>query len=207
MMNLYRAGSLFSGFFSGLRTAPRLGLIIATLMLSLFAQLNNVSAAEVDVNSARLESSEDGYRLAANFSFELGRGLEDAITRGTPLVFNTEVELTRPRWYWFDEKAIHATQSVRIGYDTLTNQYTAAINGGYKLYFAHLDDALELVQRPRRWLVAEKGALTAGATYNVAVRLKLDVNQLSKPFQLNVFNSDWRLTSDWKRFSFKADEK
>lgn len=63
--------------------------------------------------------------------------------------------------------------------------------------------------RPRRWIVAEKGELTNGATYNVAVRLQLDIRQVPKqPFLINALNnSDWRLSSDWKRFTFKADEK
>jgi hypothetical protein len=50
--------------------------------------------------------------------------------------------------------------------------------------------------------------LSYGATYNVGVRLQLDTDQLPKPLQFNALNNaDWRLTSDWKRMTFKADEK
>ena len=51
-----------------------------------------------------IEATEDGYRLAASYAFELNHGLEDAIQHGVQLYFTTEVELTRPRWYWRDEK-------------------------------------------------------------------------------------------------------
>lgn len=167
-----------------------------------------VHATDVDVTTAKLESAEEGYRIVVAFSFELSHGLEDAITRGVPMYFTTEVELTRPRWYWFDEKTIRSAQTVRIAYNLWTRQYTAAINDGLQQNFSKLEDAMALVLRPRRWLVADKGALSAGSIYNVAVRLKLDINQLPKPFLItSLNNSDWRLSSDWKRFTFKADDK
>ncbi|AZP14508.1 DUF4390 domain-containing protein [Undibacterium parvum] len=165
-------------------------------------------ANEVEVTTAKIESSEEGYRIVAAFSFELSHGLEDAITRGVPMYFTTEVEMTRPRWYWLDEKTIRSQQTVRIAYNLWTRQYTAAINGSLQQNFARLEDAMALVLRPRRWLVADKSALSSGANYNVAVRLKLDINQLPKPFLItSLNNSDWRLSSDWKRFTFKADDK
>ena len=50
--------------------------------------------------------------------------------------------------------------------------------------------------------------LSYGATYHVAIRSRLDTDQLPKPLQFNALNnSDWRLSSDWKRMTFKADEK
>lgn len=165
-------------------------------------------AAEAEVTTAHIEASEDGYRLTTAFSFELSHGLEEAINKGIPMLFTTEVELNRPRWYWFDEKTIRASQTVRIGYNLWTRQYTAAINGSLQQNFNSLEDAMALVLRPRRWLVADKAALTPGATYNVAVRLKLDINQLPKTFVItSLNNSDWRLSSDWKRFTFRVEEK
>jgi hypothetical protein len=188
------------------------GKILLACLLTLLALLTlpqgRAHAAEVDVTSAKLESYEDGYRIVASFSFDLKQGIEDAIAKGIPMYFTTEVELTRPRWYWFDEKNIRASHTVRIAYSIWTRQYTAAINGGLQQNFASLDDALALVLRPPRWQVSPKSSLTAGATYNVAVRLKLDVNRLPGPFHINALNnSDWRLSSDWKRFTFKADDK
>jgi hypothetical protein len=133
--------------------------------------------------------------------------LEDAITHGIPLYFTTEVELTRPRWYWFDEKTINASQTIRLSYNVLTRQYRVAIGGSLQQNFSSLDDALSLIRRPSRWVVAEKGRLKAGEHYHVAVRNRLDVTQLPKPFQINALNnSDWRLSSDWKRFTYKADK-
>lgn len=162
----------------------------------------------VEIPQAQLLAGEDGYKLAARFSFELRPGLEDAINHGIPLYFTTEVELTRPRWYWFDETAISAVQTVRISYNVLTRRYHAASGGSLQQYFATLDDALSLIRRPQQWLVAEKGGLKSGSTYNVALRMRLDLTQLPKPFQVNALNNkDWQLSSDWKRFNFKVEDK
>jgi hypothetical protein len=176
-------------------------LLAALLLLPAFAR-----ADDVEITRASMESSEEGYKLALSFSFDLTRGLEDAITRGIPLYFTTEVQLMRPRWYWFDEKTISTSQTIRISYNVLTHQYHASISGRLQQSFSSLDDALSLVRRPSRWVVAEKGALKSGETYNVAVRMGLDVARLPKPFQVHAMNSsDWRFMSDWERFTFKAD--
>ena len=165
-------------------------------------------ANSIDVNSAQVELSDEGYRLTASFSFELSHDLENIVMRGIPLYFVTEVEISRPRWYWFDEKAINAIRSVRISFNVLTRQYRASINGSFAQNYRDLDEALSLIRRPSRWIIAEKSALTNGAVYNIAVQTRLDANQLPKPFQFNVLNnSDWRLTSEWKRWTFKADER
>jgi hypothetical protein len=164
------------------------------------------AADGVDITQAHLESTPDGYRLSATFDFDLNRGLEDAITRGVPLYFTTDIEITRPRWYWFDAKKISESKTIRISYNVLTRQYHAAITGSLQQSFSTLDDALSLIRRPSRWIVADKGALKAGETYNAAVRMRLDVAQLPKPFQVHALNSsDWRLSSDWEYFTFKAE--
>ncbi|WP_407928063.1 DUF4390 domain-containing protein [Collimonas humicola] len=158
------------------------------------------------MSQAHIEADDNGYRLSATFSFDLNRGLEDVINRGVALYFTTDVELTRPRWYWFDEKAITATQTIRLQYNVITRRYNVATNGSLQQSFNTLDDALSLIRRPSRWLIADKTALKSGEVYRVAVRMGLDLGLLSKPFQVNALNnSDWRFSSDWKSFNYKAE--
>lgn len=182
-------------------------LHLTTLLLALtFASLPARANDGIEVTRARIESTEEGYKLAANFSFDLSQGLVDVINRGIPLYFTTEVRLTRPRWYWFDEKVGNASTTVRISHNVLTHQYYAAIGGRLQLSFSSLEDALSMVRQPSRWVIADKDALKSGQVYNVAVRVGLDVTRLPKPFQVHALNSsDWRFTSDWYQFNFKAD--
>jgi len=178
------------------------GLLALLVHLPLVAQANSI-----DITQARIEAGETGYRLAAGFQFELNRGLEEALARGIPLYFTTEVELSRPRLFWFAERSIFVKQTTRVSYNVLTRQYNASVIGSLQQNYRTLDDALSLVKRPMRWTVADYGELVAGEAYTVAVRMMLDVSQLPKPFQVNAINNrSWRLSSDWKRFSFTADK-
>ena len=55
----------------------------------------------------------------------------------------------------------------------------------------------------RNWAVVDKAKLKAGEPYNAALRLKLDLTQLPKPFQVSAIgNKDWNITAEVKRWSF-----
>ena len=201
---------IFSGnpFTRVIRRLLSTGWVLTALFSIVLAYPSSAAAEGIEITQAQLQPAEEGYKLAAAFSFELNRGLEDAIMRGIPLYFTTEVEIIRPRWYWFDERAIRTSQTIRLSYNVLTREYRAAITGNLQQAFSSLEDALSLVKRPSRWLVAPKGALKPGESYTVAVHMALDVAQLPKPFQVNALNnSDWRLSSDWKYFTFKAESR
>ncbi|MCL1886385.1 MAG: DUF4390 domain-containing protein [Betaproteobacteria bacterium] len=159
----------------------------------------------IAIDTFEIENSHDGYKLDANFSLELPRGLEEVLQRGIPLYFTTELEVSRPRWYWFDEMPVKNARTIRIAYNVLTRRYSVTIAGNLQQNVHSLEEALNLVRHPPRWIFAEKGHLKEGETYTVAIRIQLDMSHLPKPFQINVINnSNWRLSSDWKRLSFKA---
>jgi hypothetical protein len=166
------------------------------------------AADGIELVSSSLESTEEGYRLSTTFSLDLTRAREDALMRGVPLYFTTQVQISRPRWYWLDDIAVSESRTVRISYNLLTRQYRASIDGSLHRNFDKLDDILALLRRPARWIVTDAGALKPGATYTVSVQMALDVAQLPKPIQVSAIGSaDWRLSSGWRSFLFKADNK
>ncbi|NML63237.1 DUF4390 domain-containing protein [Massilia sp. RP-1-19] len=182
-----------------------LRLLACQLLLAL-ACAQAHAADGVDVTRARIEATEDGYKLDAAYSFELNPSVEDAIHHGVSLYFTTEVRLTRPRWYWRDEKAASAKQTIRIWYNVLTRQYNVLTLGSVQQSFPTLEDALFLIRRPSRWVIAQKSALTPGETYDVSLRMGMNREYLSKPIQVNaVSNAGWRLSSDTKTFKYKAE--
>ena len=165
-------------------------------------------ANNIEIPYAQIETAEDGYRLNSSANFELTRELEATLMSGIALYFVTEVEITHPRWYWLDEKTVSTAQNIRLSYNVLTRQYRASINSSFSQNYKDIDEALALIRHPSRWVVAEKNSLSRGSKYDVAVRVRLDTSQLPKTLQFNAINnSDWRLASEWKRFSFRADEK
>jgi hypothetical protein len=69
--------------------------------------------------------------------------------------------------------------------------------------FASLDEVEHLLSRVASRPVIAADALVKGAHYEAAVRLRLDVTQLPKPFQVNALASrEWSLSSEWYRWSF-----
>ena len=61
--------------------------------------------------------------LDADFAFELTPRLEEIVANGVPLYFRVEFELTRRRWYWFDEKAASRQLQLRLSYHALSRHY------------------------------------------------------------------------------------
>jgi hypothetical protein len=180
--------------------------ILACQLLLAFACAQAHAADGIEITYAGIEATDEGYKLAASYAFDLNHGLEDAIQHGVQLYFTTEIELTRPRWWWTDDKAVSARQTIRIDYDVLTRQYHVKVMGSVQQSFPTLDAALFLIRRPSRWQIAPKGALKPGETYNVTVRMFMDRDYLQKPLQVNAFNnSDWRLTSNKKTFTYRAE--
>lgn len=160
-------------------------------------------ADEIEVADAHLTSTEDGVVLAADFAFELNPRLAEAVTNGVPLYFVVEFELTRPRWYWFDEKAAVKRIQLRLSYHALSRHYRLS-TGVLQRNYPTLEEALSVLRRVRNWLVVDRNAGLADASYDAAVRMRLDVPLLPKPFQLSAITSrDLNLESTWKRFTFR----
>ena len=160
-------------------------------------------ADDIEITDVRLVATEDGVVLAADFAFDLNPRLAEAVTNGVPLYFAVEFELTRPRWYWFDEKAAVKRLQLRLSYHALSRQYRLS-TGVLQRNYPTLEEALNVLRRVRNWQVVDRGAALADAAYEAAVRMRLDVTLLPKPFQLSALTSrDLNLESAWKRFSYR----
>ena len=161
-------------------------------------------AQVIKVKQAELEKVESAWLLNANFGIELPPGLENALKKGVTLHFLVQFELTRSRWYWFDEKAVNVQRQVRLSHQPLINQYR--INaGGLALNASSLVEALRIAGTIGGWSVIEASAIDADKQYDAALRMTLDLGKLPKPFQVDALNSrDWSLSGEWLRFPFNA---
>jgi hypothetical protein len=171
---------------------------VTALLLAMAAF--GASANEAEVRSASLEAVDDGLVLNADFTFELSPRLEEVVANGVPLYFRVEFELTRPRWYWLDEKAASRVLQLRLSYHALSRHYRLS-TGLLQQNFTTLNEALNVLKRVRNWLVVDRTATFSDADYEAAVRLRLDAGMLPRPFQLSALTSrDLQLDSAWKRF-------
>lgn len=185
------------------RARARLRAVLAATVLILGMLAAATARADaIVVKSAELRVEEDGYYLNAEFEFSLNSTLDEALQKGVPLYFLLEFELVRPRWYWLDDKVITATTQYRVSYNALTRQYRIA-SGLLGLTFDSLDEVERFLSRVTSREVARRDQLAKGTRYEAALRLRLDVNQLPKPFQMSALASrDWTLQSDWHRWTF-----
>lgn len=176
--------------------------LAALLLFALAAPF--AAAAEIEVKSAQISLGEEGYVLDAEFAIDLGPRLEELVSHGVALYFVTELELSRPRKYWIDDHIAGRTQTWRLSYHALTRQYRLSA-GALHQSFATLDEALRVLARLRNWPVAEKARITPGETYSAALRMKLDLTQMPKPFQVSAIGSkDLNLTAEIRRWTFTA---
>ena len=178
-------------------------LLAAIALGAVLAGATAARADDIEVTDVRLVATEDGVVLAADFAFDLNPRLAEAVTNGVPLYFAVEFELTRPRWYWFDEKAAVKRLQLRLSYHALSRHYRLS-TGVLQQNYPTLEEALNVLRRVRNWQVVDRGAALADATYEAAVRMRLDVTLLPKPFQLSALTSrDLNLESGWRRFNYR----
>jgi hypothetical protein len=177
--------------------------LVASLLLALalaFGWTAQARADNIEISNVSLEANDDGYALDADFEIDLNARLEDAINKGVALYFEVEFELTRKRWYWFDEHPVSRQLTLRLSYHALTRQYRIS-RGALHQSFSSLSDALRVLSRVRSWQVLERAEVGAGTDYQAALRMRLDISQLPKPFQVNALtNRDWNLASEWRRW-------
>lgn len=176
----------------------------ALLLALLLAWAQAARAEKIEISHVALTGNDDGYALDADFQIELNHRLEDAINKGVALYFEVEFELTRKRWYWFDERPAARQLILRLAYHALTRQYRVSSGALYQS-FSTLADALRVLSRVRSWQVLEHKEVSAGTDYQAALRMRLDVTQLPKPFQVNALTSrEWNLASDWRQWPFSV---
>jgi hypothetical protein len=175
------------------------------LLRAVFCLLLAAGVARADtvgVRSAELRIDEGEVLLNADFDFAVNATLEEALQKGIPLYFLLEFELTRSRWYWLDEKVAQTVITSRVSYNALTQQYVVR-SGLFQQTFNALDEVERYIGRVTSRPVAQAASLAKGTRYEAAIRLRLDVNQLPKPFQVNALASrEWTLSSEWYRWSF-----
>jgi hypothetical protein len=192
------------------RTGRRPGAALARWLIALSALLALAlcvlaPAAHADtiaVKAAQLRADDDAFVLDAEFELAINPTLEEALQKGLPLYFVFEFELLRPRWYWLDEKVLALSTQYRVSYNALTRQYRVA-TGLLGQTFDSLDEVERFLSRVKSRQVATLDQLAKGARLDAAVRLRLDVNALPKPFQVSALASrEWSLQSEWHRWSF-----
>lgn len=180
---------------------------LAGLLLGLWLACAGGGAVASDksmVKQAVILATQQGYALDADVDLVLNNTLEDALTKGINLYFVLELELSRPRKWWFDETIAEPVRKLRIYYHLLLRRYVVEI--GYTTRTtATLSEALAMLGHVDDWPVLERGVLKPGQRYDARLRLRLDTAQLPKPLSIGAVGGDkWEMATPWYGWSFEA---
>lgn len=187
------------------RRDPALRWLAGLLLAFWLTVAGSVQAGDKStIGQAAIRATPQGYVLDGEVNIVLNPTLEDALSRGINLYFLLELEVTRPRNWWFDEDIAEPVRKMRIYYHLLLRRYV--VETGYTTRTtATLSEALATLGRVDGWQVLEQGALKAGQRYDARLRLRLDTSQLPKPLSIGAVGGDrWELATPWYDWSFDA---
>ena len=190
-----------------MRCCRRVRVFFVGLACVLCCAVFAANGTRIAIDDAQLVGEgDDVYHLSANFSITLGSRLEEVVSRGISLYFVVDFELTRSRWYWFDETVIQRRRIVELSYHALTRQYRLS-SGALHQSFSTLGEALGVLSRLRQWRVIDPSEVQADTSYLASVRLRLDPSLMPKTFQVNAL-SDRELSqsSEWLHWDFSTPE-
>lgn len=150
--------------------------------------------SDAELSALSVALSDEGVLLSYSVRFELGRELEQILTRGIAVVFVAEAELKRRRWYWVDQTRAVATRRWRLGYQPLTRKWRLNLDG-LSRQFDTLADALDAVRRTTRWRIADAIAPGDETEHHIEFSFKLDAEELPRPLQIGLGpQSGWDLS-------------
>jgi hypothetical protein len=182
--------------------------VVATLLalVLLWSAPSRADDPAINVRSAELTLSQDGYYLDANFEIELGDTLEEALEKGVALNFVLDFDLIYERWYLlnlWNKTVADFRQQYRLTYNALTRQYRVAA-GALTQNVDTLREALSMMTQIRNRFITSRDELERGRVYTAELRLQLDKSQLPKAFQVDALGAKgWSLSSDWYRWTVR----
>ncbi|OHC88881.1 MAG: hypothetical protein A3J99_00385 [Sideroxydans sp. RIFOXYD2_FULL_59_7] len=169
--------------------------------------VSSAIADGIEVKKVEARLTSEGYLISADFDIQLPPQVEEALRRGVTLYFESELSIHRSRWYWMDSEIASHTQTSKLTFNTLTQQYRLTRGGLYQSFLS-LSDALRILGRQvappieiSRLDMSGNGYLSRlikkGSQVGATAWMALDITQLPKPMQMNALTSDqWKVESE-----------
>lgn len=173
-----------------------------------------VLAQNVQIDQFQLHKSEEGLQLSANLLFDLPKHVEDALKKGISVVFSTQGEVVKERWYWYDKQVSTVHRSHKLSFQPLTGKWrlqttggSAQLETGLAQTYDSLGPALAAIKRVHRLKLADWQDIDTDTKYTIDFKFRLDTTQLPRPFQLGAAqSSDWAMSAS-KSVRFVHDGK
>lgn len=194
-------GVFISRAYRAIMPLSRLLLLILVCFLGI-AQAQQTSPDGPQVLRIEPLLADGWLHIDADVRLPVSDDLRFFAERGVTLYFTADLEVVKPRRWWFDSDVVQTQQTWRVVYNALTRQWRVG-TGDLSLPEATLDDALTQVRNIRGWAVLPATELDSDEEYVGRMRVRLDTSLLARPFRVDALNSSaWSLSTPWKDFSF-----
>lgn len=155
-----------------------------------------------EIRSATSRLNDGVWFATARIDYRLSEDALEALESGVSLTIQLEIELTRVRRLWVDQKVASLKQGYVLSYQPLSERYVVKnLNSGEQNSFATLFSALNNMGRIVDLPIIDASILDEDVTYEISMRAVLDQDTLPGPLRVIAFWSDgFRLVSDWYRW-------
>lgn len=162
-------------------------------------------AAEFVVQSAETYLADKVYHLNADIDYDFSAQALEALHNGVPLVVQLDIEIDRARNYVWNENIAALHQRYQLGYEALIGRYVITnLNSGADAFYPTLDAAIDALGRISDLPLLDADLLNDDERYQVSLRASLDLEALPVPMRImGYFSSDWRISSEWFRWSLE----
>ena len=183
-----------------LRKLPFSKLSLGTLLVGA-CYATWLPAAEPGFTITRAEAKliDQVYHLSVQVDYRFSKKVLEAIQSGVPLVIALDIEVRRPRGYWWDEQIAQLKQRFQLQYHALAEQYIVEnLNSGAQNTAPTLNTALYYLRKIDDLPLIDQQLLDPDETYQVRLKVGLDFDSLPVPLKLSAYTSrSWWLGSDW----------
>jgi hypothetical protein len=140
--------------------------------------------------------------LDIDLALTLNATMRQTLERGVPLAFSVQAQISKPRWWWFDQEIKQETLVRRLSFNTITRQWRVS-TGDVTIATGTFEQAMRGLERIRAWPIVFSDRFDPETRYDGRVRVRLDTNQLARPLQMDTTKrSEWILNSPWQSFDF-----
>lgn len=173
------------------------------LLLPLLLLFTAPTTAEITLSQPLLYETDSRIWVNAQFNYELGAGVVDAMKNGIPLVFHAEYRIEEVKPLWEENPILHQIEHRFIlSYREFTNRYyLISLQNNTHGTYDTLEQALSRMERRHTAIEIERSKLQRNHTYQAKIRASLDGSTLPgliRPYLYTPYLwPEWKLDSGW----------
>ncbi len=176
-----------------------LQLLIGTVLLLVSALIR----AEITVTYPEIRETPEHYMVTAQFSYELGESVVEALKNGIPLAFVAKYQVEEVTPFWIEDKIIHQEEHrFVLSYREFTNRfYLVSLKNNSHGAYDTIEEAIRRMTMRHNALIIEKSLLSGDQQYQANIRASIDSSALPGLIRPYVYTPylwpEWKLDSGW----------